>query len=224
MYRIVFDITLISKELQLGKVGEYLVCADLIASGYNAFLADQGSPFDIIVVTGSGIKRIQVRSTYGLKDYTITKNVYRFRLRTGRESKEVARKCEVDYYAFVSISNQKIAYINVNDLTNVKNDNCIKTLQELRDRNIEYSMNRGSKYIDDYKFEEPKLFESLNININKRIEYIKDEHNKKCSLCLEVKPLSEFYSGRKNHDGYSGRCKICNRQKVKEWKQKNNVK
>ncbi len=34
----------LSKELQIGKAGEHLVCCDLIQQGYNAFLADQGLP------------------------------------------------------------------------------------------------------------------------------------------------------------------------------------
>lgn len=40
---------ILSKELQLGKAGEHLVCFDLINQGYNAFLADQGLPYDVVV-------------------------------------------------------------------------------------------------------------------------------------------------------------------------------
>jgi len=39
----------LSKELQIGKAGEHLVCTDLILKGYNAFLSDQGVPFDVLV-------------------------------------------------------------------------------------------------------------------------------------------------------------------------------
>ena len=36
-------------DLQIGKAGEYLVCADLILNGYVAFLSEQGLPFDIVL-------------------------------------------------------------------------------------------------------------------------------------------------------------------------------
>lgn len=39
----------LSNELQIGKAAEHLVCCDLILQGYNAFLTDQGVPFDIVV-------------------------------------------------------------------------------------------------------------------------------------------------------------------------------
>ena len=37
-----------SNMLQIGKAGEYLVCADLILKGYIAFLSEQGLPYDVI--------------------------------------------------------------------------------------------------------------------------------------------------------------------------------
>ena len=38
-----------SDDLEVGKAAEHLVCADLITSGYRAFLSDQGLPYDILV-------------------------------------------------------------------------------------------------------------------------------------------------------------------------------
>ena len=39
-----------SKQLQIGKAGEYLVCADLIMKGFIAFPSEQGLPYDGIEI------------------------------------------------------------------------------------------------------------------------------------------------------------------------------
>ena len=39
-----------SKQLQIGKAGEYLVCADLIMKGFIAFPSEQGLSFDGIEI------------------------------------------------------------------------------------------------------------------------------------------------------------------------------
>ena len=39
----------ISNELQKGKAGEYLVCADLILKGFVAFISEQGLPYDVVL-------------------------------------------------------------------------------------------------------------------------------------------------------------------------------
>ena len=52
-----------SKELQVGKAGEYLVCADLIMKGYVAFLSEQGLPYDVLLDTGKKLLKVQVKTT-----------------------------------------------------------------------------------------------------------------------------------------------------------------
>ena len=46
-----------SNELQIGKAGEYIVCADLIIQNYIAFLSEQGLPYDIIMDSGDRLFR-----------------------------------------------------------------------------------------------------------------------------------------------------------------------
>ena len=36
---------------------------------------------------------------------------------------------------------------------------------------------------------------------------------KKCSLCGEVKPLTEFYKRASMKDGHRSECKVCNNEK-----------
>jgi hypothetical protein len=49
-----------SKQLQIGKAGEYLVCADLILKGFVSFPSEQGLPYDVLLDTGEKLLKIQV--------------------------------------------------------------------------------------------------------------------------------------------------------------------
>ena len=55
-----------SKQLQIGKAGEYLVCADLIMKGFIAFPSEQGLPYDGIEIDkeyfDNSIKRIIIET------------------------------------------------------------------------------------------------------------------------------------------------------------------
>jgi hypothetical protein len=97
----------LSKELQTGKSGEHLVCFDLIQQGYNAFLADQGLPYDVIVDTGKQMLRIQVK--------TVSKknagNGYAFSLRSGKKSNRLISIESIDYMAFVFLDKRIVQYI-----------------------------------------------------------------------------------------------------------------
>lgn len=106
----------LSRELQIGKAGEHLVCCDLILQGYNAFLADQGLPFDILIERAGNLQRIQVRSTSEKKTYGKAKNVYRFGTRKGKGAVTRVRQAEVDYYAFVALDIRRIAYIPISKM------------------------------------------------------------------------------------------------------------
>ena len=52
-----------SKQLQIGKAGEYLVCADLIMKGFIAFPSEQGLPYDVLLDTGEKLLKVQVKTT-----------------------------------------------------------------------------------------------------------------------------------------------------------------
>ena len=116
----------LSIELQIGKAGEYLVCSDLITKGYSAFLSDQGLPYDVLVDIKGTIKRIQVKTISKSGDHGISKNVYRFSLRTGNASRGQHRKMRLihksafDYVAFVFLDKRIVQYISVAELTTDK--------------------------------------------------------------------------------------------------------
>lgn len=100
-----------STELQIGKAGEHLVCADLSIKGYHAFLADQGSPFDVVAEHDGALLRIQVRTTQRPVLLKRMKTpVYRFGLKRG-----VGSTCryhgQCDIFAFVALDTKAIAYL-----------------------------------------------------------------------------------------------------------------
>lgn len=148
---------MLSKELQIGKVGEHLVCADLILRGYNAFLSDQGLPFDVIIEHDGKIKSVQVKTTMGLIKYNNI-YVYRFGIRCGKRGSRAIKINSVDYFAFVALDIKSIAYIPSIDI--MSNDTHFKQLIELRTLRQDYPVRvysngtiqnkkRGS-YFEDY--------------------------------------------------------------------------
>jgi hypothetical protein len=106
----------LSDELQLGKAGEHLVCADLILQGFNAFPSDQGVPFDIVVENNNQLKKIQVKSTSKMCTVKIdNKNssqydlqLYRFNTRRGKGAVGRTLINEIDFHAFVALDTKTI--------------------------------------------------------------------------------------------------------------------
>lgn len=149
----------LSKQLQIGKAAEHLVCAKLIMKGYHAFLSDQGSMFDVVVQTKKGLKTIQVKSTKGLTTAGKSFDVYRFSTRRGTKFNRVILSDGIDYFAFVEFRGGNIAFIPTRDM--ISKNKKIKTLIEFRDKNKKYKgrvysngtiRKRFGKFIQDYPF------------------------------------------------------------------------
>ena len=107
----------LSKELQIGKAGEHLVCCDLISQGISAFLSDAGLPYDVLFDKGDGIKRVQVKTSTHKSDYGKSKNVYRFSLRSGKGAERAIKANKADYIAFVFLDKRVVQYIPVSQIT-----------------------------------------------------------------------------------------------------------
>jgi hypothetical protein len=122
----------LSKELQLGKAGEHFVCFDLIIQGFNAFLADQGLPYDVLVDIKGKIKRIQVKTCSQISDYGKSKNVYRFFLRSAKGSNRAIQAEKLDYVAFVFQDIRRVQYIPVKQITS--DNGFLKQCIDFRDR------------------------------------------------------------------------------------------
>ncbi len=114
-----------SKELQTGKAGEYLVCADLILKGFVAFPSEQGLPYDVLLDTGKKIIRIQVKTTSGpriIPQRSTESKAYIFNVkRCGKGNKKRYGHNEVDIFALVCLDTKMIGYIKTDDMPDTIN-------------------------------------------------------------------------------------------------------
>lgn len=109
-----------SNELQVGKAGEYLVCADLILKGFVAFLSEQGLPYDVLLDTGSRILRVQVKTTSGprvVPQRAKETSAYIFNVKKcGKGSIKRYEENEIDLFALVCLDTMSVGYITTNDM------------------------------------------------------------------------------------------------------------
>jgi hypothetical protein len=104
-----------SKQLQIGKAGEYLVCADLIIKGFIAFPSEQGLPYDVLLDTGEKLLKVQVKTTE--KPRKIQQRVkdsfaYVFSIkRAGANGKTRYEEKEIDLFALVCLDTMSIGYL-----------------------------------------------------------------------------------------------------------------
>ena len=105
----------ISNELQKGKAGEYLVCADLILKGFIAFISEQGLPYDIILDTGKKLFKVQVKTTEIFRKVPQRNKdtlCYIFNIkRHGKIRQNIYSENEVDLFALVCLDTRKIMYL-----------------------------------------------------------------------------------------------------------------
>ena len=107
-----------SRELEIGKAAEHLVCADLLLKGYSTFLSDQGLPYDVVVDFKTQLLRVQVKGTLGVRNLVSAKRTaskwYCFNLR--RKSLRGVSPLTVkdcDIVALVALDIRHIAYVPV---------------------------------------------------------------------------------------------------------------
>jgi hypothetical protein len=105
--------------LEIGKAAEHLVCADLILSGYRAFLSDQGLPYDLVVDLNGKLIRIQVKATCFAKNINADGRAERIgynfyvRRRGKNNSGERLNESHCDIVAMAALDIRKIAYLPI---------------------------------------------------------------------------------------------------------------
>ena len=104
-----------SKQLQIGKAGEYLVCADLILKGFIAFPSEQGLPYDVLLDTGHKLLKVQVKTTEKARLVQQRNNpipAYIFSIkRAGANGKTMYDESEIDLFALVCLDTMQIGYL-----------------------------------------------------------------------------------------------------------------
>jgi len=102
-------------DLSAGLAAEHMVCADLLLSGFRAFLAPQNCPFDVAVECDGNLIRVQVKGTRSAKK--IPQRVGHFPAymwnvrRAGKRGRRTYADGEFDVLALVALDCHKIAYL-----------------------------------------------------------------------------------------------------------------
>jgi hypothetical protein len=103
-----------SRELEVGRAAEHLVCADLLLGGWSAYPTAQGMAYDLAVDTAGRVIRVQVKATYYPRHpqpHMRANPAYFFSIkRAGRGGHRIYRDDEFDIYAFVALDRRIIAY------------------------------------------------------------------------------------------------------------------
>lgn len=107
-------------DLDAGKAGEYLVCADLILRGYTAFPSEQGLPYDVVADINGRLLKVQVKATRGLRKVPQRKNDasgYLFHItRCGKGGVKSYQVDDVDLFALVALDEKVIGYAVPTDI------------------------------------------------------------------------------------------------------------
>lgn len=105
--------------LEIGKAAEHLVVADLILSGYRAFLTEQGLPYDVVFDRSGKLLRIQVKSTLmprPVPQRVGASHAYMFSIRrAGKGAKRIIGNEEFDLLALVALDIKVVAYLRMAD-------------------------------------------------------------------------------------------------------------
>lgn len=106
-----------SKEMQIGKAGEYLVCADLILKGFVAYPSEQGLPYDVVLDIDGRLYKVQVKTTTTYRVIPRPNNyndqkAYIFNIkRKGKGGKKRYANDEIDIFALVCLDTMQVGYI-----------------------------------------------------------------------------------------------------------------
>lgn len=113
-------------DMQIGKAGEYLVCADLIIKGYIAYPSEQGLPYDVVLDMNGDLLKVQVKTTRIYKETPQRKvsiPIYQFNI--GRNGKGNRRQQyeygAVDIFAVVALDSREIGYLSAANVRSTMN-------------------------------------------------------------------------------------------------------
>jgi len=102
--------------MAVGKAAEHLVCADLLLSGYRAFLSDEGLPYDVLVETGVQVKATRQPRNANAKGRN-PNNVYVFNVRCrGNRGRQRLSNDHCDIVALVALDTRQVAYLAVGEV------------------------------------------------------------------------------------------------------------
>lgn len=139
-------------DLQIGKAGEYLVCADLILQGHIAFPSEQGLPYDVVFEYNGKLYKVQVKTTRSTKNIPQRKHPvmgYIFNIkRHGKRNSQRTTEQTCDIFALVALDSKLIAYLPNKNVRETMNFRTEKFKGSYRDENIKTKPT--GRYFENY--------------------------------------------------------------------------
>jgi len=129
---------MLSKELNIGRAGQYLVLADLLLEGVQAFGTAEGANYDVVADKDGKLLKIQVKTTQKMRVMRDNAHpIYFFHIkRTGKNGAKFYEMGDFDIFALVALDIRKVFYLRF-DKSVKSNSICI------RDKTIEYKGQAG---------------------------------------------------------------------------------
>lgn len=124
---------MISKELNIGRAGQYLVLADLLLKGIQAFPTDEGMSYDVVADTNGKLIKLQVKTTQKKRILAQSSHpIYFFHIkRAGKNGARFYKMGDFEAFALVALDIKQVFYLKFDD--NIKSNSiCI------RDKTTEY--------------------------------------------------------------------------------------
>lgn len=115
--------------LQIGKAGEYIVCADLILNGFVAYPTEQGLPYDVVFDYNGRLFKVQVKTTQSPRNMQrkIPVKGYIFNIkRCGKRNTKKTSEQSCDIFALVALDTKIVAYLPNKDVRETMNFRCDK--------------------------------------------------------------------------------------------------
>lgn len=140
-----------SKELQIGKAGEYIVCADLVIMGLIAYPSEQGLPYDVVIDTGYKLLKCQVKTTSKprkIPQRLTNSYAYIFNIkRNGRNGLSRYSDDEIDLFALVELENRSVIYLTADDMPDTLNVRVDKLKGSYYDEKVQWITKNVLNYI-----------------------------------------------------------------------------
>lgn len=150
-----FDLAIVD-DFQIGKAGEYLVCADLILKGHVAYPSEQGLPYDVVLDANGRLFKVQVKTTRTHKQTpqrVSNMNTYSFNVKRRGKGNTGCHTFETcDLFALVALDHRVIGYIPNRQVKQTMFFRVDALRGTYRDENINTQV-RG-RYLSDLKLED----------------------------------------------------------------------
>ena len=124
---------MISKELAIGRAGQYIVLADLLIRGVEIFGTGEGTNYDIVADCNGKLLKLQVKTTQQKRVLHQSANpIYFYHIkRTGKNGTKYYKIGDFDAFALVALDIRQVFYLPFTDAVK-SNSICI------RDKDVKY--------------------------------------------------------------------------------------